>query len=201
MLTLNISHKKINVITDHTLACLIKLSVLDLSFNQLNYISSCMLNGLVALIPLQISGNNLPEIEADALQHLFTIKEIITENYRLCCIKPYKTVKCTAFMEWPASCDDLISNQLLRIGMWITFMVILITSGLCSLHTLLGGTEQRGKLNCFQLIYVTGCGHLCQPTGYRIRVNSVFCQKGQFFPSLYSWCGAFDTNTFIITYN
>ena len=45
-----------------------------------------------------------------------------------------------------------------------------------------------------------GC-QKCQPVGYGIWVNSIFCQKEQFFPSPYSWCGAFDNNATIITYN
>ena len=42
-------------------------------------------------------------------------------------------------------------------------------------------------------------GHLHQPMGYGIWVNSILQPKGTVLSPLYSWCSAFDPNTHIIT--
>ena len=116
--------------------------------------TSFLLGGLKSLASLKIVGNYLHEIDVQALQHSSKIEEIITDNYRLCCVMPSATTICHALMEWPASCDDLISNQMLRIGMWVVFTLILgtnITNLLCLFYF---KNIQNVRFNCFQAILV-----------------------------------------------
>ena len=154
LVTLNVSLNQIDSVSDYSFTSLGNLQLLDLSFNQISRVSSFMLGGLKSLTSLKIVGNYLHEIDIQALQHSPKIEEIITDNYRLCCAMPSTTTECHALMEWPASCDDLISNQMLRIGMWVVFTLILgtnITDLMCLFYF---KNIQKVRFNCFQAISV-----------------------------------------------
>ena len=62
--------------------------------------------------------------------------------------------------------------------------------------------ENLGRTMVDVLAMCNGLWALCaSPQAMGFGVNSIFCQKEQFFPLPYSWCGAFDNNATIITYN
>ena len=154
LVTLNMSLNQIDSVSDFSFTRLGNLQLLDLSFNQIRRVSSFLLGGLKVLASLKIVGNYLHEIDVQALQHSPKIKEIITDNYRLCCVKPSEATKCHALMEWPASCDDLISNQTLRTGIWLVFILILATNVTNFLCLFYFRNKQKVRFNCFQAISV-----------------------------------------------
>ena len=154
LITLNMSLNQIDTISDFSFVGLGNLQQLDISFNKLRRVSSFLLGGLRSLTSLKIVDNYLQEINVHALQYSPKIQEIITDNYRLCCVKPSAATKCHAAMEWPASCDDLISNQMLRKVMWVVFILILATNTANLLRLFYFKNKRNVRFNCFQGISV-----------------------------------------------
>ena len=85
-----------------------------------------MLLGIENITHLMIVGNPLKGIDAYLLVQFSQLQFIFTDNFRLCCVRPNINSICTAKVEWPASCKDLISNIYIYISMWIiTSLVVL----------------------------------------------------------------------------
>ena len=147
LLSLNISFNTVKSVHELTFINLFRLGNLDVSYNEINSLTPRMFLGIENIKHLIIVGNPLKEIDAYLLVQFSQLQFILTDNFRLCCIRPNIYSICTAEVEWPASCKDLISNIYIYISLWIiTLSVVLLnlTSFLYLVHTPKIKTQLKG---------------------------------------------------------
>ena len=152
LLALNISRNKINTIQDLAFVNLLSLMNLDLSHNNINSITAAMLFGIKNLKHFIIFGNPLKNLNSFLLIQFSKLEFILTDNFRLCCIKPNKDSICTAEVEWPASCEDLIANSYLSITMWIVTVSVVLLNSSSFLYLVLSPETGMQLKGCFQAI-------------------------------------------------
>ena len=137
LLALNISQNTVNNIQDLSFANLLNLKILDVSYNNISSLTARMFFGIENIKHFAIFGNPLKEIDADLFVGVFKLQFIFTGNFRLCCIRPNKDSICTAKAQWPASCEDLISNIYIYISMWIVTLSVVLLNLISFLYLVL----------------------------------------------------------------
>ena len=155
ILSLNVSSNMISVIEKHTFLGLDVLKVLDLSNNKLKILNAKSFDGLIHMTFLKINHNPLQYIHIDLLQELNQIKLISTENFRLCCIKPKPDTVCNSVIRRSASCNDLISNLVINVSMWVIMLLVLILNTAAIADFINIASKHRNKkISTFQIIVV-----------------------------------------------
>ncbi len=124
---LNISHNTIREIRKHSFKPLSQLEILDIAFNNIWHLNEESFSGLEHLLKLNIAGNSLIQINFDSFK-ASTIKTIITENSKLCCIVSSKSTVCISKI-YNKPCVYHIMNQYILIVM-VTFNLLNLLLGL-----------------------------------------------------------------------
>ena len=155
ILSLNFSSNMISVVEKFTFSSLDALKVLDLSNNRINILNTKSFAGLINMIFLKINQNPLKFIHIHLLQELIQLKVIYTNDFRLCCIKPRSDIVCNSVIQWPASCNDLISNLVISLSMWVIMLFVLILNIASIVNFIkVARKERKKKINTFQIIAV-----------------------------------------------
>ena len=94
MLLLNISENSIATIEELAFIHLKSLQVIDLSCNRITFINGRMFLGIENIVFFRFYGNNLKTIDDVTFKHLTLIKLIVTNDFRICCIKPCHNTIC-----------------------------------------------------------------------------------------------------------
>ncbi|BFZ21201.1 hypothetical protein BsWGS_24239 [Bradybaena similaris] len=139
---------KISIIEADTFMALLNLSVLDLSNQRLTQLFKNMFKGLKIISTLNLSGNRIDSIENGAFNTLVNIisidlsnnrikdigenvflglprlKTLLTDSYRFCCLTQ-TTVDCLPKPDEFSSCEDLMSNEILRVSIWVLGVIAL----------------------------------------------------------------------------
>ncbi|XP_046578540.1 G-protein coupled receptor GRL101-like [Haliotis rubra] len=119
--TLDLSQQQITALPLDAFLGLRNASALNLSGNIIDFIEGGAFNGLDKLQVLDIRGNNISTID----KYVFRIRNLdtlYTDEYRFCCLA--KGVRnCYPQPDEFSSCEDLMSNYILRVSIWILGMV------------------------------------------------------------------------------
>ncbi|VVC28732.1 Hypothetical protein CINCED_3A011872 [Cinara cedri] len=124
LLTLDLSNQNISVIEPDAFSGLRKLISLDLKFNSLTHIRDGTFRGMPQVVFLDLAHNpGLKVIEPDVFYTMeSSLKTLATTAFRFCCLAPFVT-QCTPLPDEFSSCEDLMSNIVLRVCIWILAVV------------------------------------------------------------------------------
>ncbi len=117
--TLSLESHKINIIFTNTFFGLKGLETLNISNNQLIELPFGIFNGLEVLKHLDISGNDISKFNKEDFQSLVSLKSMNSDEYMFCCFVYVETKNCKPKPDVLSSCSDLMSNNILRIFLWL----------------------------------------------------------------------------------
>ncbi|KAG8305466.1 hypothetical protein J6590_069358 [Homalodisca vitripennis] len=116
--TLDLSNQRIHDIQADAFVGLRSLAGLDLSGNQISYLEHGSLRGMPNLLFLDISKNHIRVIEANVFRGIFTLHKLVTDEFRFCCLARHTSI-CLPPPDEFSSCEDLMSNMVLRLCVWL----------------------------------------------------------------------------------
>ncbi|ESO99179.1 hypothetical protein LOTGIDRAFT_142042, partial [Lottia gigantea] len=120
--TLDLSNQDINIIPQNAFNGLRNVYNLNLSNNHIEYVSDGAFNGLTKLYLLDLSHNAINLIEENVFHGIPNLRTLHTDEYRFCCLAT-DVDQCYPEPNEFSSCEDLMSNYILRISIWILGMV------------------------------------------------------------------------------
>ena len=123
MKVIKLDTNKITTIQDKTFSDLPYLIFLNLANNFLMEIHSNVLININSLIILSLTNNSLMCLSSDSFTDM-SVKVILTNDYRVCCILPQNT-KCPAKPPWYKSCSNLLPNIYIKTTFyWLSLLII-----------------------------------------------------------------------------
>ncbi|XP_063844502.1 G-protein coupled receptor GRL101-like [Scylla paramamosain] len=122
-----LSHNRLTHITHpDTFAGLPSLETLLLSHNRLKTISSPnTFVGSPRLSTLVVDENPLEYVDQMLFEPLYNLTKLSTPEFRFCCL-PHHAEECLPHTEEFSSCEDLMSNLVLRVFVWVVGFVALV---------------------------------------------------------------------------
>ena len=120
-----LDYNEITHVVEFLFEDLATLKVLSLNNNKIASLFKCSFCSVNNLSLLNLLNNNILFVDktifGDTKIHL-----ILTDDFPVCCMFPYRGSICTAKPLWPSSCQALLSNIGLKIACWsIGFMIVL----------------------------------------------------------------------------
>ncbi len=116
---------RLKAIEDLAFVDQLKLSYLDLSNNLLTVLRQPNLCFLIALKGLNISGNRLQKFSTELFEGLQVLSRVQTDYFAICCATLSMAITCTAHVQWPFSCQDIL-NKTMTIFLWHVGIILLI---------------------------------------------------------------------------
>ncbi|KAI2798172.1 hypothetical protein BLOT_013290 [Blomia tropicalis] len=123
--TLDLSNQRITSLHKNTFAGLRSLKNLDLSGNQLTELDDGAFSGLLNVISIDLFGNSINRVGSKTFLGLNSLKQITFDEFRFCCLVRHVET-CHPPPNEFSSCEDLMSNTILRICIWVLGSVALI---------------------------------------------------------------------------
>ncbi|XP_063241566.1 G-protein coupled receptor GRL101-like [Bacillus rossius redtenbacheri] len=120
--TLDLSHQRIRNVSQGTFVGLRCLVGLDLSHNEIAYLTDGSLNGLPQLLSLDLSSNSIKVISSNVFRSASSLEKLVTDEFRFCCLARHVAV-CLPPPDEFSSCEDLMSNLVLRVCIWVLGVV------------------------------------------------------------------------------
>ncbi len=78
---------------------------------------------------LNISGNPIISVSFLSFTSM-NITHIITQNFKVCCVKQSSSTLCVAKPLWPNSCSRLLDDTFVKIVIWLVNLLGLVMNGL-----------------------------------------------------------------------
>ncbi|XP_050428595.1 G-protein coupled receptor GRL101-like [Adelges cooleyi] len=128
LMTLDLSHQNISEIQSDAFVGLRSLRRLDLSENSLTYLSDGTFRGMPQVMFLDLKKNRLRVIESNGFHTMPTLETLFTDEFRFCCLARH-VLQCRPLPDEFSSCEDLMSNMMLRVCIWI-LAIVAITANL-----------------------------------------------------------------------
>ncbi|KAL1129017.1 hypothetical protein AAG570_013549, partial [Ranatra chinensis] len=119
---LDLHHQNINCIRPDTFIGLRSLVGLDLSQNKIEYLDEGSFRGMPHLLYLSFSDNNLYNSDNSLITCSSICPFRITDEFRFCCLARHVEV-CFPPPDEFSSCEDLMSNLVLRVCVWALALV------------------------------------------------------------------------------
>ncbi|RWS29508.1 G-protein coupled receptor GRL101-like isoform X1 [Leptotrombidium deliense] len=116
--SLDLSNQMLENISRNTFLGLRSLVNLDLSHNNLKTLEEGVFNGLSALIHLDLSRNKFNIIAPRVFHGLTSLTTLVTDEFRFCCLV-HPSIQCSPEPDEFSSCEDLMSNIVLRFCIWV----------------------------------------------------------------------------------
>ena len=92
---------------------------LDLSNNKINTMDPGVFDGLKSLQHLNISKNEIDHFLKEDFVGLMSLLTLDSDEYMFCCFVDIGIENCSPKPDQFSSCDDLMTNNVLRIFLWI----------------------------------------------------------------------------------
>ena len=127
---INLNTNKITTIQAKTFSDLPSLILLNLANNFLMEIHSSVIVNINSLFILSLANNSLKYLSYDSFTDM-SLKVILTNDYRVCCILT-KNTKCPAKPPWYKSCSNLLPDIYIKITFYCLSLLI-ITGNITSL--------------------------------------------------------------------
>lgn len=145
--TLSIQDTKIREIKQDTFVGLSQLVTLNLSDNHIYEVEDGAFNSLSSLQTLDVRYNTITEFSDGIFQGLTGLKELYTDAYVFCCLKPdtVEDDKCLPFQDEFSSCSDLMRQDVLRAFVWIIGISSLIGNAGVFMYKMIYDKKSRTK--------------------------------------------------------
>ncbi len=124
----NISFNRIHSIESYVFASSQHVVAIDVSWNKITQLNDYIFTGL-SLKTINISGNPIISVSILSFTRV-KISHIITQNFKVCCVKPLSNTLCAATPLWPNSCTRLLDDTFVKILIWLVNIIGLVMSGL-----------------------------------------------------------------------
>ncbi|PSN54121.1 G-protein coupled receptor [Blattella germanica] len=118
LILLDLSWQRINNISQGAFVGLRSLVGLDLSHNEITYLVDGTFNGLPHLLSLDLSSNTIKVISSNVFRSPASLSKLMTDEFRFCCLARH-VEHCLPPPDEFSSCEDLMSNLVLRICVWV----------------------------------------------------------------------------------
>ncbi|XP_049852318.1 G-protein coupled receptor GRL101-like [Schistocerca gregaria] len=115
---LDLKRQRISNISHGAFIGLRSLVTLDMSYNCIAYLTDGTLIGMPKLETLDLSGNSIRTVGSTVFKSVRSLKRLTTDEYRFCCLARHVSV-CMPPPDEFSSCEDLMSNLVLRVCVWI----------------------------------------------------------------------------------
>ncbi|XP_071493575.1 G-protein coupled receptor GRL101-like [Diadema antillarum] len=125
MTTLDLSGQNLTSLNTSAFFGMRQLRFLDLSLNNLIKIPDGSFFGLQQLQKLDITGNQLSVVTRKTFNGLVHLDTLLTDEYRFCCMAKH-VPQCRPLPNEFSSCEDLMSNVILRMCIWLLGIVALV---------------------------------------------------------------------------
>ncbi|KAH9488178.1 hypothetical protein Btru_064860 [Bulinus truncatus] len=126
---LDLSYNIKNELEDYCFQGASALQELILRYMNIEKINKNAFANLLALKRIDLKGNHLLDVSDPIFAAQINLREIITDNYRLCCdlVKPQTVAytDCKAPYDEISSCADILRTLLLRAALWIMAILTL----------------------------------------------------------------------------
>ncbi|BFZ11083.1 hypothetical protein BsWGS_14121 [Bradybaena similaris] len=121
---LDLSKQRLTHLYKNIFKGLKSISTLNLSGNRIRTIENGAFNTLVNVLTIDLSNNEIKDIGANVFLGLPRMTTLKTDSYRFCCLAQSK-VYCLPEPDEFSSCEDLMSNYVLRVSIWVLGIVAL----------------------------------------------------------------------------
>ena len=160
----------------------VRLQVLNLANNNLTTLESDIFQTCEALESLDLRGNDLKWIDKDAFKGIHNITKVLVDDYGTCCF--VKSAECYALKPKPVylTCERLLSNQGLRISMWVLGFGALFGNILIIMHWFSRWRRNAVKYNHFLLMVNLSLSDLMMGI-YLLILTTVDVYYADYFPS------------------
>ncbi|XP_050537187.1 G-protein coupled receptor GRL101-like [Daktulosphaira vitifoliae] len=128
LMTLDLSRQNISQIESDAFVGLRSLKSLDLSQNSLTHLSDGSFRGMPQLNILNLKKNRLRTVDPSGFLTMPTLETLFTDEFRFCCLARH-VPQCRPLPDEFSSCEDLMSNIVLRVCIWI-LAIVAITANL-----------------------------------------------------------------------
>ncbi len=115
---LNISQNKIHSIARFAFNSSAAIRWLDLSWNNIKELLDKTFTGLHNMEILNLTGNSLLSVHIDTFLDTY-IDNIVTNNFKVCCVKVSIATICPANPLWPNSCGRLLGDVTVKVFIWL----------------------------------------------------------------------------------
>ncbi len=119
---LNISFNKVSLLQSYTFSRSIYIKSLDLAWNEIRSLDGQIFSGLFRLLSLNLTENSIISV-SDLTFYNTSVSNIITINFRICCVKPMIKTQCAATPVWPNTCSKLLGSTIVMIIIWLISIV------------------------------------------------------------------------------
>ena len=160
----------------------VSLQVLNLANNHLTTFESDIFQTSNALKNLDLRGNDLKWIDKNAFKGIHNITKVLVDDYSTCCF--VKSAQCYATNPKPVylTCERLLSNQGLRISMWVLGFGALFGNLLIIMHWVSRWRRNSLKDDQFLLMVNLSLSDLLMGF-YLLILTSVDAYYADYFPS------------------
>ncbi len=142
---LSLRQNLINALSDNSLKGLNGLVVLDISFNKLTILREASFLCLPTLSTIRMRQNPLFSIHVNSLSKLFpSLRNMDTDDFRICCLNERESVSCRAQPPWPSSCGNILQNSLLQ-GIFLSVMLLILPLNFASFWIHAAKVKQGSK--------------------------------------------------------
>ncbi len=133
LLYLSLSNNLVRTLPFDTFHLLRSLIFLDISLNKLKQITQNQFQGMDRLTTLNIIQEHVMDVSGSLSG---SIQIIVTTDFHICCFvqipKDHSRI-CTAKIDWPFTCNNLLGSETLRTIVWI-FSFIILSSNIISFN-------------------------------------------------------------------
>ncbi len=185
---LNISSNNIKRIKEFAFVKFPSLGHLDISLNRLEYLDKNVFNGL-NLSVLTLKDNGLFYVSPLTFHGSF-IRRIVSEKYKICCIKSWNKTVCIAQIPWPFTCSyRLIGNPSMTAIYGIaTFCGILLNIAAFAItHMQNKQSKKDVRYNYNLTVYVITMGDLLNSSSFLILLIADITYGNEYFTYEHSW--------------
>ncbi|XP_069961184.1 G-protein coupled receptor GRL101-like [Cherax quadricarinatus] len=123
--TLDLSHQRLSYVSPRAFVGLRNLTTLTLSHNLLKVLDDAVFTGLRSLKMLDLRNNAIETVSDQLFHHMPRLHHLETDEWRLCCLARH-VEKCLPVADEFSSCEDLMSNLVLRVCIWILGFIALL---------------------------------------------------------------------------
>ncbi len=151
---LNVSFNGVRLIAPHTFFDSIQIKQLDLSWNAIYRLGDRIFAGLFQLSFLNLTGNPIISVSTSTFSNA-SITNIVTLNFKVCCIVTLSNTMCTSKPMWPNSCSRLLGDNIVKKLIWSISTIGLVMNVLSCLiisqKSLSRGNAYRRPVVCLSI--------------------------------------------------
>ncbi|XP_076069254.1 G-protein coupled receptor GRL101-like [Oratosquilla oratoria] len=149
--TLDLSHQRLIDVAARTFVGLRNLTTLTLRGNFIRRLSDQTFTGLSRIQMLDVSKNRLDTLGARVLSTMPSLVKLVTDEWRWCCLaRDHHLKECLPKADQFSSCEDLMSNGVLRVCIWVLGFVALIGNSFVIVWRSLYSSEN--KMHSFLIV-------------------------------------------------